>query len=287
MLLAADIGNTNITLGLFRGRKCVCFGRLASDTRRTADEYAILVRHWLELHGIGSDAVTAAVTGSVVPVLTAEFDAAIQLALGLRPFSVSHAARMPVANRYGKPREVGIDRLANAAGGVAHYGAPLLVVDLGTAVTVDVISRDLEYLGGAILPGIEMSAEALSRRTARLPLAAARCPEHAVGRTTVESIRSGILHGLVGAVDHLIELTWKELGYKTKVVATGGMAEVLIRHSRHVRRHDPEITLNGLMEIWLMNCGDTQPKDPPVPARRASATAKPAAPTRRGAKKAG
>jgi type III pantothenate kinase len=271
MLLAADIGNTNITLGLFRGRKCVCFGRLASDTRRTADEYAILVRHWLELHGVEPGAVTDAVTGSVVPVLTAEFDSAIHLALGLRPFSVNHTARMPVVNRYGKPREVGIDRLANAAGGVVRYGAPLLVVDLGTAVTIDVISRDREYLGGAILPGIEMSAEALSRRTARLPLAAARCPEHAVGRTTVESIRSGILHGLVGAVDRLIELTWKELGYKTKVVATGGMAEVLITHSRHVRRQDQEITLNGLMEIWQMNCGDTQKQPPARAARKRSA----------------
>jgi type III pantothenate kinase len=116
-----------------------------------------------------------------------------------------------------------------------------------------VVSGRCEYLGGAILPGIEMSAEALSRRTARLPLASPHPPEHAIGRSTVESIRSGILHGLVGAVDRLIELTWRELGYRTTVVATGGLASTLLEHSRHVKRENPELTLVGLIRIWEMN----------------------------------
>ncbi|PKO17076.1 pantothenate kinase [candidate division BRC1 bacterium HGW-BRC1-1] len=253
MLLAIDIGNTNITLGLFREEQCVFFGRLASHTRRTADEYAILSRQLLELRGVPYSHITAVVMGSVVPALTGVLDDAMHLAFGLRAFNVTHTARLPVRNLYAKPGEVGIDRIANAAGGIARHGAPLLVVDLGTAVTIDVLSRDREYLGGAILPGIAMSSEALSRGTARLPLAKPRMPDQAIGRTSVESIRSGIMHGLVGAIDHLIDLIWAELGYTTAIVATGGQAPAIIAASRHVKVDDPEITLFGLAAIWRLN----------------------------------
>ena len=253
MLLAVDIGNTNIALGLFHEGNCVFFGRLGSDARRTTDEYAILLRGMFAMNGVEAAQIAAVVMGSVVPGLSGMLDTALARVTGRKPYHVTHASRMPVKNRYGKPHEVGVDRLANAAGGVALYGAPLLVVDLGTAVTVDVISKRAEYLGGAILPGIEMSAEALSRRTARLPLASPTPPKHAIGRSTVESIRAGILHGLVGAVDRIIELTWKELGYRTGVVATGGLAATLLEHSRHVKRENPELTLVGLIGIWEMN----------------------------------
>ena len=268
MLLAVDIGNTNITLGLFREGQCVFFGRLASHTRRTADEYAILTRQLLELRGIPYQDVHAVVIGSVVPALTGVLDEAVYLALGLQAFNVTHIVRLPVRNLYAKPGEVGIDRIANAAGGIVRHGAPLLVVDLGTAVTIDVLSRHREYLGGAILPGIAMSSEALSRGTARLPLAKPRMPDQAIGRTSVESIRSGIMHGLVGAIDHLIELIWQELGYETAIVATGGQAPAIIAASRHVRIDDPEITLYGLAAIWALNhdaAGNRIPPDAPAP----------------------
>ena len=253
MLLTVDIGNTNVTVGLFHGDDCIFFGRLASHVRRTADEYAILTRQLLEMNGIERGRIQAIVLGSVVPALTTVMDDAMLRAVGMRAFIVTHAVRLPVRNLYAKPGEVGVDRLANAAGGIARYGAPLLVVDLGTAVTIDVISRDHEYLGGAILPGIEMSAEALSRRTARLPLAAPRCPDQAIGRTSVESIRSGIMHGLVGAIDHLIDLIWEQLGYTTDVVATGGHSSTILAESRHIRHEDAEITLYGLTRIWHIN----------------------------------
>jgi type III pantothenate kinase len=253
MLLAVDIGNTNIALGLFHEDKCIQFWRLASDPRRTSDEYAMLVHHLLGLNGVSTAQVSGIVLGSVVPVLSEVFDGALLRALGQKPFHVTHGVRLPVKNRYGNPNEVGIDRLANAAGGIRLAGAPLVVVDLGTAVTLDVISRRKEYLGGSILPGIEMSAEALANRTARLPLISPQKPSHVIGKTTVESLRSGILNGLVGAVDHLIAQIWKELGYRTPTIATGGLASLLAGKSRHVHKVNEDLTLIGLKLIWEMN----------------------------------
>lgn len=253
MLLTLDIGNTNIAMGMFDGDKCARIWRLSSHARRTADEYAVLLQQALAISGVSLQDISYSVMGSVVPVLSQTLDKALRLVADHEPYHVTHQSRMPVKNRYANRSEVGIDRLANASGGVLHFGAPLVVIDLGTAVTLDVISRDKEYLGGAILPGIEMSAESLSRRTARLPLTAIAKPQSAIGRTTVESIRSGLVHGLVGGVDSLLERIWKELGYKTPTVATGGLAGILIEHSRYVRRQDQELTLFGLKRIWEMN----------------------------------
>lgn len=253
MLLALDIGNTNIALGLFDGDECRHFWRLSSDTGRTIDEYAILLHQLFTLNKIDTDAIDAVVIGSVVPVLSVTLEPALRHVVKARVFEVNHNARMPVANSYAKPREVGIDRLANAVGGIHFYGAPLIVVDIGTAITLDVISREREYLGGAILPGIEMSADALARRTARLPLIAPKAPRHVIGRTTVESIRSGILHGHVGAIDYLVESMWKELGYKTATVATGGLAPTILSESRRVKQVNEELTLHGLRQIYEHN----------------------------------
>lgn len=253
MLLTLDIGNTNITLGLFEGDKCTQFWRLASDSRRTADEYAVLLHDALGISGVRPGDVGQAVVGSVVPVLSQTLDSAMLKVFGSTPYHVTHTSKMPVKNKYANPMEVGIDRLANAVGGVLGFGSPLIVIDLGTAVTLDVISNKKEYLGGAILPGIEMSAESLSRRTARLPLTAIAEPQAIIGRTTVESIRSGILNGLIGSIDSLLEGMWKELGYKTATVATGGLAPVLLQRSRHVRQQSPELTLVGLKKIWELN----------------------------------
>jgi type III pantothenate kinase len=253
MILILDVGNTNITLGLFSGKRCTHFWRLSSDIHRTEDEYAIAIHNLLAMSGLRAGQINHVVLGSVVPVLSETLHAACERATGCEPFHVTHQVKLPVVNRYANPTEVGIDRLANAAGGVALFGAPLIVVDLGTAVTLDVITRDREYLGGAILPGIAMSAEALARRTARLPLISAQIPERTVGRTTVESIRSGILHGLVGAVDRLIERIWKELGYETATVATGGLAIAVIGESNHVHKQEPNLTLIGLKGIYDLN----------------------------------
>jgi type III pantothenate kinase len=255
MLLAVDIGNTNVVLGVVEATECRHFWRLASDARRPADEYAALLFRLFEMDGVDARAFEGAVVGSVVPALSGVFDTALRRVTGVAPFHVTHESRLPVRNGYRNPAEVGIDRLANAAAAIQRLGAPVLIVDLGTAVTVDVVSRRREYLGGAILPGIEMSAEALARRTARLPVTSPDDAGPMIGRTTADSIRSGILHGLVGAVDHIIEGVWKELGYATAAVATGGLADYLTARSRHVHRAERDLTLAGLAEIWHLNRG--------------------------------
>lgn len=257
MLLTVDVGNTNIVLGLYQGDRCVHFWRLSSEPKRTSDEYAILIYNLLNFSQVEREKIKGIVLGSVVPVLTITLEAAFQRVLGQKPYRVTHHSKLSVENRYGAPHEVGIDRLANAVGGVALYGAPLIVVDLGTAVSLDTISKNLEYFGGMILPGIEMSAEALARRTARLPLVSAVFPERVIGRSTVESIRSGIFNGLVGAVDHCIEQIWSELGYQTQAVATGGLAGTIIGRSKHIRQENSELTLLGLKAIWELNCGES------------------------------
>ncbi len=253
MLLAVDIGNTNVVLGLFVNGEITGKWRLTSDTKRTADEYSVIIETLLRRGNLALEDVEGIVLGSVVPILSDTVDAALRRLFSVAPFHVTYATPMPVANRYGKPNEVGVDRLANAVGGVLLYGAPLIVVDAGTAVTLDVVSTEREYLGGAILPGIELSAEALAKRTARLPRVAPHEPHSAIGRTTVESIRSGLLHGLVGGVDHLIELIWKELGYKTKTVATGGLGRAITTHSSIVTEYCEDLTLVGLKEIYRCN----------------------------------
>lgn len=253
MLLAVDIGNTNVVLGAVEGMECRHFWRLTSDAHRPSDEYAALLFRLFEMDGVDTRTLEGAVVGSVVPALSGVFDAALRRAAGVTPFHVTHESRLPVSNRYRNPAEVGIDRLANATAAVKLLGAPVLIVDLGTAVTVDVVSRRREYLGGAILPGIEMSAEALARRTARLPVTSPEDAGPMIGRTTADSIRSGILHGLVGAVDRIIGGVWKELGYRTATVATGGLAAYLTAQSKHVRRAERDLTLAGLAEIWRLN----------------------------------
>ncbi|MBX7245343.1 MAG: type III pantothenate kinase [Candidatus Sumerlaeaceae bacterium] len=253
MILVLDIGNTNITMGLFQDHRCARLWRLGSEARRTSDEYSVLISSLLRRDDVDPSRLQAVVIGSVVPVLSDILDAALAAITGCAPYHVTHKAKMTVKNCYGNPREVGIDRLANAVAGVAAIGAPLIVVDFGTAVTLDVISRKREYLGGVIMPGIELSAEALARRTARLPQIATIPSSTIIGSTTVDSIRSGILNGLVGAVDHLITGIWKELGYKTRTAATGGQAPLFVKQSAHVRKALEDLTLAGLYEIWKLN----------------------------------
>ncbi|MGB9692921.1 MAG: type III pantothenate kinase [Candidatus Sumerlaeaceae bacterium] len=253
MILVVDIGNTNVVLGLFDGERLAVRWRVASDTRRTADEYSVLIEALLSRAKVTCTRLQSIVVGSVVPILSDTIDAALNRLCGATVFHVTYATPMPVVNKYAKPNEVGVDRLANAVAGMRIYGAPIIVVDVGTAVTLDVVSKDGEYLGGAILPGVELSAEALAKRTARLPRVAPHEPHHAIGRTTVESIRSGLLLGLTGAVDRLIEQMWDELGYQTRTVATGGLATSITTRSRIVKKCNEDLTLIGLKEIYLAN----------------------------------
>jgi len=244
MLLAVDIGNTNVTLGLFRGRKLSGSWRLFSDERKTADELALLLRGLTGVRGRAGGLVVA--IAGVVPALEVLYREAAAKMTGREALVISHESPLGFRIGYREPGDVGADRLVNAAAAVGRHGAPVTVVDFGTAVTVDVVDRTLTYLGGAILPGPELAAESLFRRTAKLPQIALAGGARAIGRSTGESMRAGIILGLAAAVDGLLERTFRELGGKTAVVATGGAAPLVVPHSRLLSRVEPDLTLEGI-----------------------------------------
>jgi type III pantothenate kinase len=248
-LLAFDIGNTRTKLGLFGpgGLERVLQFE-AADLRSVASCRRALG----SLPGRFRSA-DAAVVGSVVPARSDMLASAVEQALKVRPLVVSHTSKLPIRNRYAVASQVGVDRLAGACGGAALYGVPLIVVDAGTAITIDVVSRRREFLGGAILPGISLGAAALAHATAKLPHVALNPPRRAIGRTTDENIRVGLFLGASGAVDGIIRRCWKELGYRTPAVVTGGAGEAIAAGSVIVRRVEPDLTLLGLRSIYELN----------------------------------
>lgn len=250
MLLTIDIGNTQIAAGLFVGEKLCAHWRLASDRDRTEDETWIMMQSICNAHGFDIRQSQGIVISSVVPDMTASFEKMARKYLHQEPVTVSHALDLGIKILYHNPEHVGADRICNAVGGVARYGAPLIVVDLGTATTFDVVSRDQEYLGGIIAPGIETSAAILHQRAARLPRVELRFPDRAVGNSTETSIQSGLMFGAVEMIDGMIERIEKELGYKTRTVATGGLARVIMTELKRVNEFDPYLTLEGLRLIF-------------------------------------
>jgi len=249
MLLAIDVGNTNITFGVFEGERLVHTSRLESVRTRTADEYAVFLTQLFRLHGVDPGAIDASIVASVVPPLTEPMVRLVESAFGHVPSVVGPGMRMGMPILAENPREVGADRIVNAVAAFERVKSAVVVVDFGTATTFDCVTSKGEYLGGVIAPGIQISADALFSRAAKLPRVEIAVPAKVIGRNTVTSMQSGIVYGYVGLVDGLVERIQAEMGASgpmPSVVATGGLASVIVPHLLHPAEVLPDLTLCGL-----------------------------------------
>jgi len=253
MLLAIDVGNTNIVFGVFEGDTLRATWNIATDLHKTADEYAVLLLNLLPREGLALSDIDNAIICSVVPPLDAIFNELIKRYLQTSPLVISPGVKTGVRIGIDNPREVGADRVVNAAAAHRLYGGPVIIIDFGTATTLDAISEDGEYLGGAIAPGIGIAAEALFTRASKLPRIELIPPEHAIGRNTVTAMQSGVMFGYVGLVESLVARIRQELGGKAKVVATGGLANVIAKETKVIDEVNPNLTLFGLRFIHEMN----------------------------------
>ncbi len=252
MLLVLDVGNTNTTMGVYDGQKLVRHWRLTSK-KQTVDEIGFTMHSLLDTFSIDRSQITGAVYASVVPPLDDIFIQGVENYIGVQCLRVSSRMVRGLKIAMKNPTGIGADRLANAVAGIEKYGCPLIVVDLGTAITLDVISKDGAYLGGTISPGMELGMGALFEGTAKLPKVSLAAPQHYVGGNTIEALQSGIVYGTVGMVDTLIREINKELGYDCRLVATGGHSHIFTKYSSLVSECDPWLTLDGLRIIYERN----------------------------------
>jgi type III pantothenate kinase len=253
MLLAVDTGNTQTVIGLFNGTELADHWRIATVSSRTSDELALMIQQFLGFHGFSfDDQVTGVAVCSGVPSVTAALREMTQRYFGFEALVLEPGVRTGMPVLYDNPREVGPDRIADAIGAYDLYGGPTIVVDFGTANTVEAISAKGEYLGGAIFPGIEVSLDALFGRAAALRRVELVPPKNVIGKSTIESIQSGAIYGFSGQIDAIVDKFKEELGECT-VVATGGLAELIIPFSRTIEHHEPWLTLHGLRIVWERN----------------------------------
>jgi type III pantothenate kinase len=254
VLLAIDVGNTETMLGVFDGELLSWHWRMATRPERTADELALLFGGFLEQQGLSfSRQITGVALASVVPDQTQALREMVRTYYHFPPVVVEPGIKTGISVATDNPREVGADRIVNALAAFSRYGGPCIVVDFGTATTYDAVSAEGQYLGGAIAPGIQVSAAGLFSATARLTRVEVRAPRSAVGKNTVESLQSGLVFGTAAEVDGMVERIRQELGGEAAVVATGGLAGAVVPECRSIQHHDPWLTLEGLRLIYEKN----------------------------------
>jgi type III pantothenate kinase len=257
MVLAVDIGNTNIVLGIFEGTKVLYSWRLTTVRERTGDELGLLVEGLFTSAHVDRKKITGVILASVVPPLTAPAVEMVQRYFGIKALIVDHTLKLGMPILYDTPADVGADRIVNGIAAYEKYGRagqhPLVVVDFGTATTLDAISGKGEYLGGAICPGVTISADALFQRAARLPKIDVRKPATVIGRTTIGAMESGLFWGYVDMVEGLVRRMSAELGGDVRCIATGGLAPVIAPETKLIHHVDADLTLDGLRIVWERN----------------------------------
>ena len=253
MLLTIDVGNTNLTLGLYDGDRLGRHWRLATDHARMPDEYGLQFLGLLENAGCTKESINGVSLASVVPALTMRVVQASNEYLGQEPLIVDTGVKTGIKIRYEDPKAVGADRVCDAVAVKHLYGGPACVIDFGTATTFNALTRDAEYLGGAITAGINLAAEALSTHAAKLPNIDLQRPPSVIGRNTVHAMQSGLLFGYVSMVEGMVARFRNELGQDMKVIATGGLVEIVAKETNVIQHIAPWLTLDGLRLIWELN----------------------------------
>lgn len=253
MILAIDMGNTNIVIGCIDDEKTYFVERLSTDKSKTALEYAVSFKTVLELYSIDIEKIDGAIISSVVPPLVNVLTNAVEKIVGKTPYVVGPGLKTGLNIKMDNPKTVGSDLIVDAVAGIKEYGAPLIIIDMGTATTMSVVDKDNNYIGGIIAPGVRLSMEALASNAAQLYRVSLEAPKKAIGKNTIDCMKSGLLLGTASMIDGLIDRMEEELGYKTTVVTTGGLSKVVTPLCKHNIIIDDDLLLKGLKIIYDKN----------------------------------
>lgn len=256
MLLVIDAGNTNTVIGVFQEDKLTLNWRISSDRNKTADEYGLVLSQLMWQNDIKKDQIKDIIMSSVVPHMTDTLPMTFEKHFAKTPIQIGPGIKTGMNIKYDNPKEVGADRIVNGVAAYEKYGGPAIVIDLGTAISFDVIDKDGNYIGGAIAPGIQISSDALFSRASKLPRVELQKPKNVVGKNTIEGMQSGIYYGFIGMIDRLVEELARDLADRIdqiKVIATGGFSELVMEDSKYIQVLDPTLTLDGLKLIYDRN----------------------------------
>lgn len=250
MILAIDLGNTNIVIGCIDDKKIYFEERMATDLSKTELEYYVLFKTVLDLYGIHSGKIEGAIISSVVPPLVNVLKSAVEKLIGKSPFIVGSGVKTGLNILMDHPKQVGSDMIVDAVAAVKEYGAPFIVIDIGTATTMSVVDKNGNYIGGCIMPGVKVSADSLAAKAAQLSKVGFSAPAKSIGKNTVDCMKSGIIFGHAASLDGMIDRMEAELGYSCTIIATGGLAGVILPQCRHKIIEDQELLLKGLKIIY-------------------------------------